>query len=57
MEKCKNPLEDSRQKTHQVNFRSISPTFHEQLMHPKSFRQKITNPNCRQIKAAQKAFI
>ncbi len=33
---------------HQV---SISPTFYEQLFTPKSFRQKIKNPNCKHIKA------
>jgi hypothetical protein len=36
---------------------SISPTFYEQLLCQKSFRQKITNPNCKHIKAAQKTFI
>ncbi len=31
---------------------STSPTFNEQLL-----RQKITNPNCKRIKAVQKTFV
>jgi hypothetical protein len=33
---------------------SISPTFYEQLLCQNPFAQKITNPNCKHIKAAQK---
>ncbi len=35
---------------------SISPTFYEQLG-PKSFRQKITNPNCKHIEGAQRTLV
>ncbi len=35
---------------------SISPTFYKQLLAPKSLRKKITNPNCKHTKAAQKNF-
>ncbi len=38
----------------EVDLVSISPTFYEQLLRQKSFRQKITSPNCKRIKAAQK---
>jgi len=33
---------------------SISPTFYEQLLCQNPFAKKITNPNCKHIKAAQK---
>jgi hypothetical protein len=33
---------------------SISPTFYEQLLCKNPFAKKITNPNCKYIKAAQK---
>jgi hypothetical protein len=33
---------------------SISPTFYEQLLHQNPFAKKITNPNCKHIKGAQK---
>ncbi len=33
---------------------SISPTLHEQLLRQNPFDKKITKPNCKQIKAAQK---
>jgi len=36
---------------------SISPTFYEQFFAPKSFCQKITNPNFKHIKAAQRALV
>jgi len=36
---------------------SISPTFYEQLLRKKSFCQKITNPNLKHIKAAQRALL
>jgi hypothetical protein len=35
---------------------SISPTFYEQLLRQNPFPQKITNPNCKHMKAAQKTF-
>jgi hypothetical protein len=36
---------------------SISPTFYEQLLHQNPFAKKISNPNCKHIKAAQKNFV
>ncbi len=35
----------------------ISPTFYEQLLCQNPFCQKITNPNCKHVKAAQKTFV
>jgi hypothetical protein len=36
---------------------SISPTFYEQLLRQNSFRQKITNPNCKHIKGVQGTLV
>jgi hypothetical protein len=44
----------------QVPFSATRGQFHQHFMNSfcaKSFCQKITNPNCKQIKAAQKTFI
>ncbi len=35
---------------------SISPTFYKQLLHQKPFK-KITNPNCKHIKGAQRTLV
>jgi hypothetical protein len=36
---------------------SISPTFYEQLLRQNPFAKKITNLNCKHIKAAQKTWV
>jgi hypothetical protein len=36
---------------------SISPTFYEQLLRQNPFCQKITNANCKYIKAVQKKLL
>jgi hypothetical protein len=36
---------------------SISPIFYEDLLRQNPFAKKITNPNCKHIKSAQRTFI
>jgi hypothetical protein len=36
---------------------SISPTFYERLLHQNPITKKLQNPNCKHIKAAQRALV